>query len=330
MKKIDVLKTNEKVKVSLALDVETYELIENSLAGFKLISMLAKSGANTDLLKSKTGESIYSSVTNRSDFMAQIIQTISEEKIFILDKVEYSLNDMTQIFDDLVLASKFNFYVNIPALFSFKDLEHHQFLTSDNIEKMRRMSLKETHNYFFKQFDRSDLNYILDFAQSLTKNTENINKVYTLSLVTIDLNKQFSNDYILYKEEDPKNYDAYISLSDLEDIEPIDTLTIIEKRNSEMMYQFDRETSTFTDKNQTTSDKFVESYIKKQEFLLLKYYEMLMVIMNQPLSEMTTIRILRNQLYAEHNLELKNLLEVYIENKLNLRSKVRETKDETS
>lgn len=144
MKKIDLGKTSEKIKVSLAIDEDIFRLIEDSLAGFKTISLLSRKGYELSALKEEKVDASFSAILNRSEFISQIIQAMQDEKSFMLGEVAYSMKDLALFLDRIAFASLFDYYLDLSRYFGFPKISDLKFLNNEFIETMRSMTLKET------------------------------------------------------------------------------------------------------------------------------------------------------------------------------------------
>lgn len=149
MKKIDVSKSYEKVKVSLALDKEIIDLVDNSLIGFKLINLLSKEHDDIKNFMSVKNEPSYKSILNRSDFLVRILDVIKEEKLFAVNGTDYSLEELVLIGDEISFNSMFDFYIDLTQLFTPINLGK---ILNETVNEIRNLSLTETLEHLTKPF----------------------------------------------------------------------------------------------------------------------------------------------------------------------------------
>ncbi|MBS3972915.1 MAG: hypothetical protein KGZ84_07860 [Erysipelotrichia bacterium] len=200
MKKINVSKSYEKVKVSLAIEKEILELLDNALFGFKLVNMLAQEKENlVDFLSSKN-EAQYKSIFNRSELLSKILETISKEKLFVVNNQDYSLKDLSEIGDEIAFNSMFDIYVDMTQLFNISNLGSFKEKAMNDIKDL---TVEQTFEYLRRRRGFGEVKYsIITSKKGLDDTSEitwdHLDDMY-LNIDNLNTEKVFSS-YSLFSE----------------------------------------------------------------------------------------------------------------------------------
>lgn len=343
MKKIDVFKSYEKVKVSLALEKQVLDLVDESLVGFKLVNMLGRESDNTIESLSLKNESAYKSILNRSEFISKILDTISDSKLFLINGEEYSLKQLSVLGDDIALASYFDTYTNITKF--FRILNPHR-LKEHKFQKMRNMNVEETLEYL-KYGDEEIQNRILqieekdEFFRSIEEigiRSEELELLDKFEFTLVDNDTYDQLRYLGFLSFGPERDDGIADIDFLREgiqFENADLLSeLLHKRQiieSELKNQHSKK-STLKYKASKLEDiiydheKYLYSW-KVNNILFDKLDEMIKTIVNymeNDLSDILKTKIIRNLFYQENNIEMINIFEMYLISKFNLDNNIRQ------
>jgi hypothetical protein len=110
-KVIDLMSNREKIKVSLALNKETVELIDNAVNGFRAIYTLIHSRGELGTLNSSRSNSNFNNVISRSEILDEFVVSLSTEKVFKVKENIYSIVELSEMFEKFCLD--FSLYGNI-------------------------------------------------------------------------------------------------------------------------------------------------------------------------------------------------------------------------
>jgi hypothetical protein len=110
-KVIDLMSNREKTKVSLALNKETVELIDNAVNGFRAIYTLIQLRGELGSLNSSRSNSSFNNVISRSEILDEFVMSLSTEKVFKVKENVYSLVELSEMFEKFCLD--FSLYGNI-------------------------------------------------------------------------------------------------------------------------------------------------------------------------------------------------------------------------
>lgn len=313
MKKIDLGKTSEKIKVSLAIDEDIFRLIEDSLAGFKTISLLSRKGYELKALKEEKAETTFSAILNRSEFITQIIYAMQDDKAFVLSNTAYSMNELTQLLDKIAFASFYDYYMDLTKYYGLKDLSEFSFLNKETIEEIRPLSVKET----VSVLDRS----IRSLAQG--KSTSYLKKY-------IDLYMEGDDDYyvdntrinefeflysVTLSPEDTNDYVPHEFLLEPQSFEVL--IPEIRDRAQRILDQLEQDAKNEYEKRREYDIELTFDDVKKT-LIDSKFNEITDTIAAKHISNELIVKILRNRLFGEKNTHFVHIFESYVRIILNL------------
>lgn len=136
-KVIDLMSNREKTKVSLALNKETVDLIDNAVNGFRTIYTLLQVRNDLDLLKSTRTNLSFNNVISRSEILDEFIVGLSTEKVFKVKDSIYSLSELSEIFEKFCLDISLYGNIQISDCLKVKDPEKtfRYYLSAEQIQE---------------------------------------------------------------------------------------------------------------------------------------------------------------------------------------------------